>query len=82
LLDDFEMLDTQGIKHLTSSLKDIKDIKGIKSDIDLREQEARIDKLRKDIDDNNKDDGKVYGVLMMPPIMDALTPPSEEGDDG
>lgn len=48
LLDDFEMLDTQGIKHLTSSLKDIKDIKGIKSDIDLREQEARIDKLRKD----------------------------------
>ena len=48
LLDNFEMLDTQGIKHLTSSLKDIKDIKGIKSDIDLREQEARIDKLRKD----------------------------------
>lgn len=48
LLDDFEMLDTQGIKHLTSSLKDIKDIKGIKSAIDLREQEARIDKLRKD----------------------------------
>lgn len=47
-LDDFESLDTQAIKHLTSSLKDIKDIKGLKSDADMREQEARIDKLRKD----------------------------------
>ena len=42
------MLDSQSIKHFTSALKDIKDIKGIKSDLDLREQEARIEKLRKD----------------------------------
>ena len=55
LLDEFEGLDTQSIKHLTSSLKDIKDIKGIKSDIDLREQEARIDKLRKDAEQEQKD---------------------------
>ena len=55
LLDDFEGLDTQAIKHLTSSLKDIKDIKGVKSDIDLREQEARIDKLRKDAEEEQKD---------------------------
>lgn len=48
LLDEFERLDTQAIKHLTSSLKDIKDIKGVKSEADMREQEARIDKLRKD----------------------------------
>ena len=48
LLDEFDGIDSQSIKQLTSSLKDIKDIKGIKSDIDLREQEARIDKLRKD----------------------------------
>ena len=82
LLDDFEMLDTQGIKHLTSSLKDIKDIKGIKSDIDLREQEARIDKLRKDIEKDNDADERAFGVVLMPPIMDALTPPSEEEDDG
>ena len=54
LLDDFD-LDTQSIKHLTSSLKDIKDIKGLKSDIDLREQEARIDKLRKDAMEEEKD---------------------------
>lgn len=54
LLDTFE-LDTQAIKHLTSSLKDIKDIKGLKSDIDLREQEARINKLRKDAEEEQKD---------------------------
>ena len=81
MLDTFEGLDTQSIKHLTSSLKDIKDIKGIKSDIDLREQEARIDKLRKDAELNNQDDSKPCGVLLMPPIMDDLTPPKEE-DNG
>ena len=47
-LDEFEGIDSQSIKQLTSSLKDIKDIKGIKSDADMREQEARIDKLRRD----------------------------------
>ena len=55
LLDEFEGIDSQSIKQLTSSLKDIKDIKGLKSDIDLREQEARIDKLRKDAKDEQKD---------------------------
>ena len=48
LLDELELADSQTIKQCTSALKDIKDIKGIKSDIDLREQGARIDKLRKD----------------------------------
>ena len=50
-----EDLNTQNIRHLTSSLKDIREIKGIKSDIDLREQNARIDKLRKEIQDEQKD---------------------------
>ena len=52
LLENFE-LDTQSIKHLTSSLKDIKDIKGVKSKLDIKEQEARIDKLRKDAMEEN-----------------------------
>lgn len=41
-------LDTQSMKHLTSALKDLKEIKGFKSDADMREQEARINKLRKE----------------------------------
>lgn len=47
--------DADSIKKLTSAIKDLKDIKGIKSDADMREQEARIAKLIKDAqnDDNN-----------------------------
>ena len=58
----YEMLDidpkvpynTQNIKNLTSALKDLKEIKGFKSEADMREQEARIAKLRKEAeaDDN------------------------------
>lgn len=50
-----EGLTTQSIKHLSSAIKDIKDIKDIKSDIDIREQNARIDKLRKEVEDEQKD---------------------------
>lgn len=41
-LMDTMVVDTQSVKHLTSALKDLKEIKGIKSDADMREQEARI----------------------------------------
>ena len=54
-LDEIEIFDSQSIKHFTSALKDIKDIKGIKSDIDLKEQNARIDKLRKEAEDEQTD---------------------------
>ena len=42
------VVDTQSFKQLTSALKDLKEIKGYKSDADMREQEARINKLRKE----------------------------------
>ena len=47
-LEMMDVVDSQSIKHFTSALKDIRDIKGIKSDIDLKEQEARIAKLQKE----------------------------------
>jgi hypothetical protein len=51
-------LDTQSMKHLTSALKDLKDIKGFKSDADMREQEARIRNLEKQAekDENDSED--------------------------
>lgn len=73
-------LTTQSVKHLTSALKDIKDVKGIKSEIDLKEQEARIDKLRKEINSDKVDESKPCGVVMMPPIMPNLTPPGEDNN--
>ena len=54
-LDNMDVLGSQEIKHFTSALKDIKDIKGVKSDIDLKEQNARIDKLRKEAEDEQSD---------------------------
>lgn len=47
-LMDTMVVDTQSFKQLTSALKDLKEIKGYKSDADMREQEARINKLRKE----------------------------------
>ena len=44
---------TQDIKHISSALRDLKEIKGIKSEADMREQEARIDKLRKEAEKND-----------------------------
>ena len=41
-------MDTQGMKHISGVLKDIKEIQMIRSDADMREQEARIAKLRKE----------------------------------
>ena len=82
ILSTYDELDTQAIKHITSSLKDIKEIKGVKSDIDLKEQNARIDKLRKDIEADKPNEDKPCGVVMMPPIMPDLEPPKEEDDNG
>lgn len=50
-----------GIKDITTALKNLRDIKGIKSDVDLREQEARIAKLQKEAeaDDNDNNEIKV-----------------------
>ena len=38
----------QNLKHISGVLKDLKDIQMIKSEADLREQEARIEKLRRE----------------------------------
>ena len=76
---EMDGLTTQSIKHLTSAIKDIKEIKGIKSDIDIKEQNARIDKLRKEIEKDSIDESKPSGVVLMPPILDELVPP--KGDD-
>lgn len=47
----------QNMKHISGVLKDIKEIQMIKSEADLREQEARIDKLRKEamVEKENKE---------------------------
>lgn len=53
--------DTQSMKHISGVLKDIKEIQMIRSDADMREQEARIANLRKqaEADEGNKEPVKV-----------------------
>lgn len=72
-------LDTQSIKHLTSAVKDLKEIKGFKSDADTREQEARIRNLEKQVEKNDGDD-KPSGILILPSIAEMPSPPTEDAD--
>ena len=62
-IEKMDVIDTQSIKHLSSALKDLRDIKGIKSDADLREQEARIAKLQKDAMSEDSDGKEIKVVI-------------------
>ena len=52
--DEVTMFSSQNMKHLSGVLKDIKEIQGIRSDADMREQEARIKKLEMEASDGNR----------------------------
>lgn len=53
------LADTQAMKHISGVLKDCKEIQGIKSDKDLEEQDARIAKLRREAEKDEKQDRDV-----------------------
>lgn len=74
------VVDPDAIKKLTSAIKDIRDIKGVKTEADIREQEARIKNLERQVEKDGAD-GKPSGVLLLPMVMDLPSPPME-GDDG
>ena len=46
-LDSMTTIDGNTLKHFTAALKELRDIKGIKSEADIREQEIRIENLRR-----------------------------------
>ena len=74
------LVNTQSMKHISGVLKDIKEIKGMKSEADLREQEARIAKLRREADRDMGDTTGQSGIVYLPVI--APMPPHPEEDDG
>lgn len=54
LEDNPELLaDTSAMKDVSVVLKNLKDLMSVKSEADMREQEARINKLRKEAEDNS-----------------------------
>lgn len=75
------IVDRSGLKAIASSLRDIKEIQMLKTELDEREQEARIAKLERDAAAKDQNDDKPSGIVLLPSVPEKLTPPEEE-DDG
>jgi tRNA-dihydrouridine synthase len=60
---DDHALDTQAMKHISGVLKDIKEIQMIRSDADMREQEARIANLERQAQKDDDDRKQITVVL-------------------
>lgn len=54
-LDAEDPYATRNLKNITSAIKDLKEIGVFRSNLDRMEQEARINKLRKDAEEEQKD---------------------------
>lgn len=70
------------LKEMAVTMKYLKECKGVKSDADMREQEARIKKLEMDVAAGQVDDDKPSGIVLMPSIAEKPQPPIEEDENG
>ncbi len=61
-----EMMDAKGIKYISGAIKDLRDIHFIRSDSDIREQEARIQALRRQAEDKKNEADGVEVVMNIP----------------
>ena len=71
VLEVSSIIDRQGLKQISSALKDIKEVKMLTTELDRQEQEARIDKLRAEAGQrNHEDDDDETGVILMPAVLE------------
>ena len=49
------IIDRKGVQELSNAIKNLKEVQMLKSELDEEEQKARINKLRKDAEDEEKD---------------------------
>jgi hypothetical protein len=75
MVDSDRPLDTKGIRALTAAVKDLKEIQSVKSELDKKEQEARIAALKQKSMTGDGDDDDT-GVILLPPRI------GEAGNDG
>jgi uncharacterized protein YjcR len=55
VIDNTPIWQPTTLKEMATTMKYLKECKGIKSEADMREQEARIARLRKEVEDDNRD---------------------------
>jgi hypothetical protein len=58
------IVDRQGLKQIASALRDIKEVKMLRSELDRQEQEARIANLRKQADKDEDHTEEIEVVFM------------------
>ena len=73
-------MNSQAMKHISGVLKDIKEIQMIRSDADMREQEARIKNLQKQAEKDEAKDTGYHGVVLLPVVADMPAPPEDDSD--
>lgn len=78
-LDALDFIDGKSAKGYSGAIRDIQQIKGLKADMDLKEQKLRIKKLEKELE-SNQQELVTGGIVLMPAILPDLSPPTE--DDG
>lgn len=64
LLEVKSIVDRQGLKQIASALKDIKEAKMLRSELDRQEQEARIANLRKQVDKDEDNTEEIEVVFV------------------
>lgn len=74
-------LDKSALRQITGALKDIKEIHSLKSELDTKEQKARISKLEREAENDDTDGDEGYGVLIIPDVIKELHPPMEEHNE-
>lgn len=71
ILEGDEFATPKDIRQITAALKDLKDVQMLRSDADAREQEARIDNLRRQADKGSARDDTISVVWGEMPEEDA-----------
>ena len=56
---DALIVEGKDVKSIASALKDLRDLKGIKDKLDIKEQKARIAKLERDAQAEEKEDNRI-----------------------
>ena len=67
MVDSDKPLDTKGIRALTAAVKDLKEIQCVRSELDQKEQEARIANLRRQSDKDENDSSMIEVVFAAGP---------------